>query len=263
MSGRASWRRLSAAACLLTGGLAAWSAAAGALALRPALALATPTQAAATTAPPAPPTPGALALTPAVRLAPAAAGSAAGDTADAWLHEAVALHRQGRIAAAIKAYRQAIAQPGAPAAAHLGLARLEAVAGGPAAAARYLVAAHDRAPDPALAVEAGRWWAAAGEADLACVWLERSLPVHSAEDSALLAALHLLAGRHEQAVAAYRHALRQPQGRAAWWLGLGWALQALGDVAGARTAYQRALAGEDLPAAASRHVVALLERDEG
>jgi MSHA biogenesis protein MshN len=83
--------------------------------------------------------------------------------------------------------------------------------------------------------------------------LDAALTAHAADAdlNALAAALDARAGRNEQAIARYRAVLAARPGDGRMWLGLGVALEALGEQRDARDAFQRArLAGLD--AAATR-----------
>lgn len=67
------------------------------------------------------------------------------------------------------------------------------------------------------------------------------------ELQAFLAALYQRAARHAEAVKAYREALGANAQEGRWWVGLGISLEAQQDSAGAREAYQRALASTRIP----------------
>lgn len=210
---------------------------------------------------PAPVTP--LTLNRALGLKHTPAATTVPSHAQSLLYEAIALHGQGRHTEAIDLYRLVLAQPEAPVTAHLGLARLLARQEGPRAAARHLAEAYAIRPDPVLAAEAGRWWAAADDLEQARQWLERGHPARSAEDTALLAALYLVAGHYDEAKRAYQHALGKTPDRPSWWLGLALSLQMLGERSGALEAFRNALTGGALPAAAAAYVKAQLAGEEG
>ncbi|MCX7672160.1 MAG: hypothetical protein N2Z63_00960 [Thiobacillaceae bacterium] len=183
---------------------------------------------------------------PTARLAPLQLKSAtrlaadADGTAQVLLFQAVALHRQGQLVEAEALYTEVLRRPTPPVEAHLGLARLRARLHGPAAAAWYLESVDSGTGAALLASETGRWWAAAGEHARARAWLMRAEAELAPQDLAPLGALHLLAGAYTQAAAAYRRALDDGQGQPAWWLGLAFALAAIGDEAAARDARTRA-----------------------
>lgn len=90
-----------------------------------------------------------------------------------------------------------------------------------------------------------------GEETRARTILDGALTAHAADAdlNALAAALDARAGRNEQALAHYRAALTARPGDGRMWLGLGIALEALGERRDARDAFQRArLAGLDATA---------------
>jgi MSHA biogenesis protein MshN len=63
----------------------------------------------------------------------------------------------------------------------------------------------------------------------------------------LLAALYQRQGNHQAAARIYRQLLELRPGFGNWQVGLGVSLEALGDAAGARQAYQAALQARGLP----------------
>ncbi len=81
-----------------------------------------------------------------------------------------------------------------------------------------------------------------GELDTALTALQRARPPleENPDYHALLAALYQRAGRHEAAAWTYRQLLAQRGTQAAWWMGLGISLEALGDTAPALEAYVKA-----------------------
>ena len=96
-----------------------------------------------------------------------------------------------------------------------------------------------------------------GELEMALTALQRARP--SLEENldyhALLAALYQRAGRHEPAAWTYRQLLAQRGTQAAWWMGLGISLEALGDTTPALEAYLKA---HQLGAGLSPQVLAYL-----
>jgi len=81
-----------------------------------------------------------------------------------------------------------------------------------------------------------------GELDTALTALQRARPPLEGNPDyhALLAALYQRAARHEPAAWTYRQLLAQHGTQAAWWMGLGISLEALGDTAPALEAYVKA-----------------------
>ncbi|WP_297528109.1 tetratricopeptide repeat protein [Thiohalobacter sp.] len=96
---------------------------------------------------------------------------------------------------------------------------------------------------PGLARLQGRLLAERGQDAAAIGVLEGALPEagNDAGYLALLAGVYQRSGRAADAVAAYRGALALLPDRGPWWMGLGLSLESLGDSAGAREAYGRAL----------------------
>ncbi|HEX22016.1 MAG TPA: tetratricopeptide repeat protein [Chromatiales bacterium] len=81
-----------------------------------------------------------------------------------------------------------------------------------------------------------------GELDMALTVLQRARPPleQNPDYHALLAALYQRAGRHEPAAWTYRQLLARRGTQAAWWMGLGISLEALGDSAPALEAFVKA-----------------------
>jgi MSHA biogenesis protein MshN len=77
---------------------------------------------------------------------------------------------------------------------------------------------------------------------------------HSAEFQGFAGALLNRAGRASEAVAHYQMATRLAPGEGRWWAGLGIALEAAGQAADAREAYQKARVLPGLPADLAQHV---------
>jgi len=89
----------------------------------------------------------------------------------------------------------------------------------------------------------GRLLADRGDLDGALAALGRAAPPVAVDPEyhALTGALAQRAGRHADAIAAYRRCLTVNPGRGVWWLGLGISLAASGDNSGAVAAYERAV----------------------
>jgi MSHA biogenesis protein MshN len=80
-----------------------------------------------------------------------------------------------------------------------------------------------------------------GQPELAATSLQSALtPTSSAEDWALYAGITAKLGRHEESASAWRAGLRSQPDQGAWWIGLGVALERIGQRADALQAYQRA-----------------------
>jgi len=102
---------------------------------------------------------------------------------------------------------------------------------------------------PGLARLQGRLLAERGQDAAAIEVLEDALPEagNDAGYLALLAGIYQRSGRAGDAVAAYRGALALMPAQGPWWMGLGLALESLGDGTGAREAYRQALARPLVP----------------
>lgn len=94
-----------------------------------------------------------------------------------------------------------------------------------------------------------------GQIDTAIRVLETALvnAVNDAEYLALLAGIYQRSQHYAEAASSYRAALALESGRAAWWLGLGLALEGRGEAQEAAGAYRSALAKPGLNAAARRY----------
>lgn len=139
--------------------------------------------------------------------------------------------------------------------ARLLLAALTLEQGDTAAVIRLLTEGLNRAPGHLpLAMALAQMQLHRGDVPSAVTGLQSSLQHHGskapplAEFSALLATLLQRQGRHPEATPHYLAALQQKPEQAAWWLGLGLALQAQQQHTHALQAYQRGLA-LGLPAA--------------
>ena len=115
---------------------------------------------------------------------------------------------------------------------------------------------------PALARLYARLILDRGRSDTAIRVLETALAnaVDDAEYLALLAGIYQRSQRYAEAVSSYRAALSLESGRAAWWLGLGLALEGRGEVKPAAGAYRSALANPGLNEAARRYARQRLQR---
>lgn len=136
--------------------------------------------------------------------------------------------------------------------ARLLLARLHIEDGRPRAAEELLDAGLDRQPDQqGLAFLLGRLLLEQGRLSEAGRVLDgHAPPVAANPDYHLLLALtHRQAGDHDAAIAAYRAVTEASPGVGAAWVGLGVSLEATGDSQGARTAYRKAVGGDDRRAA--------------
>lgn len=106
------------------------------------------------------------------------------------------------------------------------------------------------APDNAwFLLSLARLQAARGDMEGAAATLQSGVdgPAVNAEYRATLAALLMQLKRHPEAARHYTLALEQQPGQATWWMGLGLALEAQGQIDEARSAYGRALTTGSLP----------------
>lgn len=101
-----------------------------------------------------------------------------------------------------------------------------------------------------------------GQTDTAIRVLENALvnAVNDAEYLALLAGIYQRSQRYSEAASSYRAALSLESGRAAWWLGLGLALEGRGELQPATKAYHSALANPGLNEATRRYARERLQR---
>lgn len=128
------------------------------------------------------------------------------------------------------------------------LARYLIVAGQPARALDWLPEAVSR-DHARLRLLRARALLAQGNPEQALATLEASVPpvARHAEYLVTLATLLQQQGRPNDAVGRWAELVAQDDSRAAWWVGLGSALEADGQGGGARRAYRQALALSDLP----------------
>lgn len=136
--------------------------------------------------------------------------------------------------------------------ARLLLARLYIEDGRPRAAEELLDAGLDRQPDePGLAFLLGRLLLEQGRLSKAERVLDQHAPPVAVNPDyhLLLALTHRQAGDHDAAIVAYREVTDASPGMGAAWVGLGVSLEATGDSQGARTAYRKAVGGDDRRAA--------------
>lgn len=157
------------------------------------------------------------------------------------LDDAQALHRAGQTEAAIGQYRQLLARQPAMRPVRIQLARLLQESGQTEAALSLLKAGYEAQPDAAWAIAVGRLLADQEQRDEALIWLRRGRDALRPADHALMGALLSQTQRHEAAVSAYRHALAAEPHQGGWLLGLGLALESLGQVDAAQAAYRSAL----------------------
>ncbi len=155
--------------------------------------------------------------------------------------DAQALRRAGQTEAAIVQYRQALERQPAMRNARIQLARLLQEDGQTDAALSLLKAGYERQPDAAWAIAVGRLLADQGQRDEALIWLQRGRDALRPADHALMGALLSQTQRHEAAVSADRHALTADPQQGGWLLGLGLALESLGQIDAAQAAYRNAL----------------------
>lgn len=101
-----------------------------------------------------------------------------------------------------------------------------------------------------------------GQTDTAIRVLENALvnAVNDPEYLALLAGIYQRSQHYAEAASSYRAALSLDSGRAAWWLGLGLALEGEGELQPAARAYRSALANPGLNEATRRYARERLQR---
>jgi len=161
--------------------------------------------------------------------------------AQQYYDDAQVLRRAGKYDAAIGKYRQALERNPGMTSARIQLARLLQEKGQVDAALSLLKTGYEQRADDGLAIAAGRLLADLGQRDAALDWLQRGQAGLRPADHALMGALLSQALRHEEASRAYQRALAADPGQGGWLLGLGLALEALGRLEEARTAYRNAL----------------------
>ena len=172
---------------------------------------------------------------------------------------AVEAAQAGQRLAAIQSAREALAADPAHLAARQLAAALEQEAGQPDRAAALLreglegPAAPPPAAAAALALPLARLYAAMGLADEALQLLDRH-PAASGDAHGLRAGLLARKGDFAAALPAYEAALRAQPMQPLWWLGVGVALESLGEPARARQAFAKAQA-LGLPREDLRHYV--------
>ncbi len=163
--------------------------------------------------------------------------------AEQTLRRGVGLLGQGRQAEAEQALREALQMDPRQLRARETLAALYFNSGRLSEAQALLAEGVRLSPRAAGLVQFyARLMADQGELDTALTALQRARPPleENPDYHALLAALYQRAGRHEPAAWTYRQLLAQRGTQAAWWMGLGISLEALGDTAPALEAYVKA-----------------------
>lgn len=176
--------------------------------------------------------------------------ASAEDEADERYRKAVALLQKGRENLARPLLEEALGLSPTHLAARQTLAALLSEAGQNPNAEAVLREGLAQVPDNAwFALSLARLQAARGDADGAAATLLGGVEGRGvdAEYRATLAALLMRLDRHAEAARHYSRALELQPDQGTWWMGLGLALEAQGQIGGAQSAFRRALATGGLP----------------
>lgn len=187
---------------------------------------------------------------PAPQIRKQLASPAPDEAADELYRKAVALLQKGRETQARAVLEEAVALQPRHVPARQTLVALLSESGRLDDAEAVLRAGRVAVPDHAwFALSLARLQAGRGETQQAIATLQESLGVRGvdADHHATLAALLVQVDRHGEAAQHYRQALASRPGESNWWLGLGLALSAQGQLRDARGAYERAVATGKLP----------------
>ncbi|OIP07960.1 MAG: hypothetical protein AUK49_13115 [Betaproteobacteria bacterium CG2_30_68_42] len=163
------------------------------------------------------------------------------ERAENHLHRGLGLLNQGRVGEAMAGLRVALHEEPGHTRARLALSGI-LIEGRKLAEARELLGeglALDAA-QPALALPMARIQAELGDLPGAERTLAAAAAGASAEQNGFHAGVLQRLARHEEAIGAYREALRLAPGAGVWWMGLAISLEAAGQPAQAREAYARA-----------------------
>lgn len=165
------------------------------------------------------------------------------EQAESEYRKAIAAVNQGRVTEATESLRAALRQDAFHVAARQLLVKLQLEAKDPEEAIQVLREGLGGQPTQiGWAMSLARLQVDRGELDGAWRTLEHSLPAAGNSPDYLGFAANVLQrlGRHDEAAGQYRKAARLAPADGRWWLGLGWSLDAEGNAAEAREAFQRA-----------------------